>query len=90
MAFLLAPGAVAIDVLPSPRIGKGEVVRPDAHHWPVFLVLPVRVECLDTDRLAESPRPWRCSGQQGPRDGAQWVKEEVEDGKAQLVRQDLV
>lgn len=49
LALFLAPGAVAIDVLPCPRIGEGEVVRPDAHHGPVLLVLPVRVECLDTD-----------------------------------------
>lgn len=90
IAVFVVSGAVAIDVLPCSRIGEGQVVRPDANHGPIFLVLPVRVECLNTGSLAESPRPWRCSRQQRPRDSAQRMEEDVVDNEAQLVGQDLI
>lgn len=89
-AFFLAPDAVAVDVLPCSGVGEGEVIRPDSHHGAVLLVLVVRVECLHPERLADGPRPWRCPGQERPRDGAQWVEEEVVDDEAHLVGQDLL
>lgn len=89
-AIFLAPSAVAIDVLPRPGIGEGEVVWPNAHDRPVLLVLPVRVECLDADGLAECPWPRCCSGQQRPRNSAQRVEEEVVDDEAHLVGQELL
>lgn len=90
VTIFVVSSAVAIDVLPCSRIGEGKVVRPDAHHGPILLVLPVRVECLNTDSLAESPRPWRCSRQQRPRDSAQRMEEDIVDNEAHLVGQDLL
>lgn len=89
-AIFLAPDAVPVDVLPCPGVGEGEVIGPDSHHGPVLLVLAVRVERLDPEGLADSPRPWRCSRQEGPRDGAQRVEEEVVYDEAHLVGQDLL
>lgn len=85
----LGPDAVAVDVLPRPRVGEGEVAGADADDGPVPVVQLLGVEGLGAGGVPDGPGERRRPVQLRPGELVERVEEEVVDDRRRFIRDDL-
>ncbi len=77
VALVALMHAMSIDILPSPRVGKGKMTWADAHDGSVSIVESLGIERLGTACMLGCPWYSRCTLEQRSREAAQWVDERL-------------